>query len=281
MTLREEHVVGGLFGYRFASRDPDHSLLVVHGIGGHGGIYDVFGDAYANAGGDVWALNLPGCGRSASTRRRGAFRMEEWVDAVSLYAEHIRAQSGRPVVVLGSSLGVMPGAAATMACDAISAAVLMGFAVAGLPGRPPHPFASPDGQAILAQVGETATLRVDRLVDFDVDYGYTGAGEEKRRDQWNTWEFDLASYASILTYRPPVSPAANTKPILFAGGENDPLSPVDRMRAVAGSVGGPVEVFVLPGGVHQLMLFHTASFVNAITEFVRRTVIVRTAAGGG
>lgn len=260
------------FGYRFVADQPDHSLLVVHGIGGHGGIYDVFGGAYAAAGADVWAIDLPGCGRSSSTGRRGKFRVEDWVTAISAWAEDVRHRSGGPVVVLGSSLGVMPAAAAGMDCDAVDAVVLMGHAVAGLSGGAQHPFASPDGQAILALVGEKATVHIDRLIDFDVDYGYVGAAAEKRRDPWNTWEFDLSSYASLFTYQPPVSPADNTKPIMFAVGENDPLAPPAMVRSVAERVGGPVEMFVLPDGVHQLMLFHTAEFVSAIREFVARTV---------
>jgi alpha-beta hydrolase superfamily lysophospholipase len=179
---RQEHVVDGVFGYRFAGDEPSHAVLVCHGMGGHGGIYDVFGEAYARVGAEVWCIDLPGCGRSTSTRRPGSFTVAEWVDATVGYAAHIRAATRLPVVVLGSSLGVMPAAAALGANDDIVAAVLMGFAVAGLPGQEPHPFRSEAGQAILAQVGTTAAVKIDRLVDFDADYGYPGAGEAKRRD---------------------------------------------------------------------------------------------------
>jgi pimeloyl-ACP methyl ester carboxylesterase len=270
---RQEHVVDGVFGYRFAGDEPSHAVLVCHGMGGHGGIYDVFGEAYARVGAEVWCIDLPGCGRSTSTRRPGSFTVAEWVDATVGYAAHIRAATRLPVVVLGSSLGVMPAAAALGANDDIVAAVLMGFAVAGLPGQEPHPFRSEAGQAILAQVGTTAAVKIDRLVDFDADYGYPGAGEAKRRDPLNTWEFDLASYASLYTYDPVTPPADNTKPVLFAVGENDPLSPPALVRSVADLFGGPVEVFEQPKGVHQLMLFHTADFCAAIREFVARAVL--------
>jgi alpha-beta hydrolase superfamily lysophospholipase len=272
---REEQLVGGVFGYRFPGAEPDHALVVCHGLGGHGGIYDVFGEQYANTGAEVWTLDLPGCGRSASTRRRGSFTVEEWVAATTAYTEHVRQLLDVPVVVMGSSLGVLPASAALTSCDAIDAAVLMGSGVAGLL-TPESPFRSADGQAILDLIGEKATVKIDRLVNFDVDYGYPGAEEEKRRDPLNTWEFDLASWASIQTYEPEVPAAKNTKPVMFAVGENDPLSPPERVRSAAEQVGGPVEVFVQPNGVHQLMLFHTADFVAAIREFVARTVLKAT-----
>jgi hypothetical protein len=44
---REEHMVGDTFAYRFTDPSADHVLLVQHGIGGHGGIYDKFGAHYA------------------------------------------------------------------------------------------------------------------------------------------------------------------------------------------------------------------------------------------
>jgi alpha-beta hydrolase superfamily lysophospholipase len=270
---REDHIVAGVSGYRFPADDPSHAVLVCHGMGAHGGIYDVFGGSYAQEGGDVWTLDLPGCGRTASTGGRGTFTAQQWVDATCSYAAHIRSSTGLPVVALGSSLGVMPAAAALTTSDDLTAGVFMGGAVAGIEGRPTHPFASPDGQAILAELGTTATFRIDRFINFDEDYGHSRATEEKRRDPLNTWEFDLASWASLLTYVPVVPPAKNTKPVMFAVGEHDPLMPPSVVRSVAEQFGGPVEIFELPGGVHQLMLFHTAEFTNAVLSFVARTVL--------
>lgn len=269
---REDQVVGGVFGYRFPGEAPDHALLVCHGTGGHGGIYDVFSERYSETGAEVWCIDLPGCGRSASTGRRGAFTVEQWVHATSFYASHIKERLHLPVVVLGSSLGVKPASAALMSCDDIEGAVLMGSGVAGV-GTADSPFNTPAGKAIVSLIGDYATLRIDRLVNFDVDYGYPGAAAEKHRDPLNTWEFDLSSWASLQTYQPERPLSENTKPVMFAVGENDPLSPPFKVRAAAEHVGGPVEVFMQPNGVHQLMLFHTEDFVAGIRDFVGRTVL--------
>ena len=275
---RTEHVIDEVFAYRFRSSEPDHALLICHGMGGHGGIYDPFCAAYAERHrGDVWSIDLPGFGRSTSTGRRGQFTATQWVEATARCAAHIREATGLPVVVKGSSLGVFAASGALLASDDIAAAVLMGIAVAGagalIPGRPPHPFASEAGQQIIREYGSTAVVKIDRLVDFDIDYGFAGAAKEKQRDPLNTWEIDLGSFASIFTYTPTAEWSSNTKPLLFTVGENDPLSPPDRIRFVAQHLPCPNEVYVHPQGVHQLMLFHTAEYCAVVREFVERAVL--------
>lgn len=270
-------VVNGIAGHRFQPATADHALLICHGGGGHGGIYDVFCEPYARAGADVWTLDLPGFGRSVPGRR-GAFTAQDWVDATTGYVDEIKATTGLPVVVLGSSLGSFAAFAATLASDNVSACVLMGGAAVpgqfgeGV-GRKAVDWSSEQIQALVGQLGSVAVLKIDRLVDFDVDYGFTGAGQEKHRDPLNTWEIELSAWASLYTYRPPVDAADNTKPVLFSVGDNDPIVTVDQVKAVSSAVGGPVEMHVMPGAPHQLMLFRTHDYVPIVREFVERTVL--------
>jgi pimeloyl-ACP methyl ester carboxylesterase len=274
---REEHLIGEIFAYRYTGAFPDHALLVCHGMGGHGGIYDPFCATYAEShSADVWSIDLPGFGRSTNAGRRGEFTATQWVEATVAVAEHIVEVTGLPVIVKGSSLGVFAASAALLASEQIDAAILMGMAVAGagalIPGRPAHPFTTEAGQQILREYGRTAVVKIDRLVDFDIDYGFAGAAEEKRRDPLNTWEMDLASFASIFTYAPASRWSDNIKPILFTVGELDPLSPPDRVRFVADHLPCPNEVYVHPQGVHQLMLFHTIEYCAVVRDFVERSL---------
>lgn len=133
---------------------------------------------------------------------------------------------------------------------------------------------TPAGQKILEQFGTSAVLKLDRYIDFDIDYGFAGATEEKRRDPLNTSELDLASFATLFTYVPPVSWQTNTKPMIFTVGENDPLAPPSMVRLVAGVVPRPVEVYEHPDGVHQLMMFHTEEYCAVVRDFVDRSVAV-------
>ena len=267
---RTEHMVNGTFAYRFAGPEPDHALIVIHGMGGHGGIYDEFCAHHAERGIDVWSIDLPGHGRSAMASRQGKWTVEQWVDACADLARHIHALTGLPVFAKGSSLGVMPAYAVLGASDHVVGAVLMGFAVPGTAAAIDSPWRTPDGHRILAEVGETARFDIRRFIDLDEDYGFKGALEQKETDPLNTWFFDLASYATLYTYDPVVPPADNTSPILFTVGEHDPIASPKTVRLVADMVGGPVEVHEHPGGVHQLMMFHTHEYSPVVADWCRR-----------
>ena len=269
---RTEHVVDGIFNYRFEGPDADHALLVIHGMGGHGGIYDGFCAHHAENGIDVWSIDLPGHGRSAFTRRQGQFTIAEWVDACVKVAAHIHDLTGLPVIAMGSSLGVTPAYASVGASPHIVGAVLMGYAVPGTPASHSSAWRTPDGQRILAEVGEVARFDIRRFIDLDEDYGYKGALEQKETDPLNSWYFDLASYASLYTFDPVVAPADNTDPILFTVGEHDPIATPETVRLVASMVSGPVEVYEHPGGVHQLMLFHTEEYSTIVADWCRKQI---------
>jgi len=131
---------------------------------------------------------------------------------------------------------------------------------------------SEEMQQVLAATGRAARLDVGILFNFDVDYGYPGAGEQKRLDPWNTWSYDLASWGSLFTYDPKIPVGENRKPIFVASGEKDPSFPPAVMTMAAESIAGPVKLKIFEGASHQLMLFHTADFSNALDEFVRANV---------
>ncbi len=103
--------------------------------------------------------------------------------------------------------------------------------------------------------------------NFDEDYGYAGAGEQKQLDPWNTWTYDLESWASFFQYDPEQPPEANTKPVLYAAGEKDPSFPPDVIKLAASAIGGPVTVNIFEDAGHQLMLFETARFSDAVHDF--------------
>ncbi|MEZ5166720.1 MAG: hypothetical protein R2695_09580 [Acidimicrobiales bacterium] len=69
-----------------------------------------------------------------------------------------------------------------------------------------------------------------------------------------------------------MSPADNTAPILFTVGEHDPIATPATVRLVAGMVGGPVEVYEHPGGVHQLMMFHTKEYSPVVADWCRAQI---------
>lgn len=268
--IREEHVHNEIHAYRYCGGDPRYALIVSHGIASHGAIYDIFCCHHAAKGVDIWSYDAPGHGKSTTNRPRGQWTMAEWADASVMYAEHVKARTGLPVFTLGSSLGVA-AAFSALHSDAISGAILMG--APAVPGVGRWAMAAPvwkseQVQALLKILGRAARLDCGILFNFDEDYGYAGAGEQKRLDPWNTWSYDLASWGSLFTYEPKVPAADNAKPVLVACGAEDPSFPPDMMEGVAKAIAGPVEFYCLEGGKHQLMLFHTETFSDKVDEWV-------------
>lgn len=79
------------------------SLLIIPGLGEHGGRYERAGGIFADAGLDTWALDLRGFGASGG-RRAYVQRMDVWLGDINDGVEVLRAL-GRPVVLLGHSMG--------------------------------------------------------------------------------------------------------------------------------------------------------------------------------
>jgi pimeloyl-ACP methyl ester carboxylesterase len=272
--IREEHVLNEIHAYRYCGNDPKYALVISHGIASHGAIYDVFCCHHAAKGVDIWSFDAPGHGKSTTNRPRGQWDMAEWAEASAMYADHVRKHTGLPVFTLGSSLGVAPAFGALYS-DAVTGGILMGStAVPGGPtlGPPAAIWKSESVQAMLSMVGRAARLDCGILFNFDEDYGYAGAGEQKRLDPWNTWSYDLASWSTLFTYEPKVPVDKNAKPILFACGEKDPTFPPEKVKKVADSISGPVEYYCLEGGSHQLMLFHTEDFSSKVHEWVQQYI---------
>jgi pimeloyl-ACP methyl ester carboxylesterase len=270
----EQHVLNELRSFRFTGEDPKYALIISHGIASHAGIYDVFCERHAAKGADIWSYDAPGHGRSTTNRPRGKWRMEEWVRASMDYATHVKNLTGLPIFTLGSSLGV--GAAiSAISHDDVTGAILMGSTV--VPGHPMlqmmgAPFRSEEWKSAVGLLRGAGKLDIGRFFNFDEDYGYAGALEQKKADPWNTWDYDLESWASLFQYDPPAPIADNTKPVLYTVGENDPTFPVEMVKAVAGGIGGPVDFEVFDGAGHQLMLFHTDEFSNTVHEWALKQI---------
>ena len=77
----EHHILNELHAFRYTGDDPKYGLVISHGLGGHGGIYDRFCEHHAPKGVDIWSYDAPGHGRSTTNRPRGQWQMSEWAQA--------------------------------------------------------------------------------------------------------------------------------------------------------------------------------------------------------
>lgn len=81
------------------------TVLLVHGIGEHGGRYERTGRLMADAGLDVFAVDLRGHGLSGG-RRVYVRRWDDFLDDLELRLAQVR-QEGLPLVLFGHSMGAL------------------------------------------------------------------------------------------------------------------------------------------------------------------------------
>lgn len=261
----------------------EYSLLIVHGIGGHGGTYDVFCEPLSKQGVNVYSMDLRGHGKAAN--ENGNWRLEEWLGDMDYAAKAIQKRHpGKPVFVLGSSLGAGPAFHSLAVSDAISGAVLMGMA--SLHEAPPKEGSvggglyrkhnTPEAHAIAAKYGDEESHRYDlvKVLDWNKNYAANDPNilEKKMADKLRAWTYGYASMHSYWTYVPPIPPALNTKPILTTCGEVDLITPYDYVKNAISVIGGPVSVEIVPNGTHQLMLYHTDVYIPIVDGWIRRQV---------
>jgi alpha-beta hydrolase superfamily lysophospholipase len=87
----------------WAADDPWAALLIIHGIGEHGGRYEHVGAAFAAAGIDTVAIDQRGFGETGG-RRAHVARFGEYLDDVEDQLREVR-RLGLPTVLLGHSMG--------------------------------------------------------------------------------------------------------------------------------------------------------------------------------
>lgn len=270
----ETHTLNELHSFRYCGENPKYALVISHGLGGHGGIYDNFCEHHAAKGVDIWTYDAPGHGRSTTNRPKGQWRFSEWAQASMDYASYVKKLTGLPVFTMGSSLGV--GAAiSAISHEDVTGAILMGSVV--IPGHPVFdeigkPFRT-EGWAEAVKLFQGAgVMDIRRYFNFDVDYGYRGAQAQKELDPYNTWTYDLESWASLWQYQPPKPLSENDKPILYTVGDSDPTFPLELVQSVATSIAGPVDFVPFENAGHQLMLFHTEKFSNTVHDWALKQI---------
>jgi alpha-beta hydrolase superfamily lysophospholipase len=109
---------------------PRGVLLLVHGLAEYSGRYDGFAEFFTAAGLAVYALDLPGHGRSAGERGH-VKHFSDFTDAVGGFVAVVKeAEPGQPVVLVGHSLGGLIASAFLIEHqDEFAAAVLSGPAI--------------------------------------------------------------------------------------------------------------------------------------------------------
>ncbi|MCA1325381.1 alpha/beta hydrolase [Herbaspirillum sp. alder98] len=88
---------------RFPSNTSPLTVLMIHGAGGYGRMLAPIGALLHRAGFDVVAPDLPGYGLSLTPA--ALIRYEAWVELLCALVAKLHAETARPVVLCGASLG--------------------------------------------------------------------------------------------------------------------------------------------------------------------------------
>jgi alpha-beta hydrolase superfamily lysophospholipase/2-polyprenyl-3-methyl-5-hydroxy-6-metoxy-1,4-benzoquinol methylase len=266
-----------LFLKRYERADAEYALVLVHGTAGYSAVYHDFAEHFRrNYPATVWAFDLTGHGRTSGPR--GVFTFEDFLTDVRAVSDHAAARTGLPVVLHGASQGGEIAFHALAGCPQVAGAVCMNILLNDelQMNRAIRLMRSRVVDRVARAVGDRVRVPLRRFVDFKAAYQEDpDLLPQKLADPLYVWSYGFKSYHSVFNYKPDTPSAANTKPVLIACGENDEIVGADHVRGCFERIGGPKDLFVMPGGGHQLMLFETEVYSRVVDSWIRQRILDR------
>lgn len=270
MPQRIEFTVGdNIHTYRYPKDDCPYAIVICHGAGGWGGMYDDFCYPFQEAtGADIWSFDCPGFGLSG--RARGDFTIEEFEAALEVVLAEIRKHHNQPIFALGSSMGGMLASigfykeqVAGVCIQASPLAVTTAFHEGGK-----RLFSNPGVQALLdTPAGKNAWLDLSAMMDLVSNYGDPDYVAKVEAHPLHTSKILLKSWAAIFQYEAPYPLTENEKPFLYIHASRDPMLYEGAPEAMWEGIGGPKQRHVVESDKHQVMLFHTDEFVEVMSKW--------------
>ena len=266
-----------LFLKRYEHPNAQYALVLVHGTAGYSAAYHDFAEQFRrHFPATVWAFDLTGHGRTPGPR--GVFTFEDFLEDVRAVSEHAAERTGLPVVLHGASQGGEIAFHALARCPRVAGAVCMNILLNDelQMNRAIRIVRSEAVDRLARRLGDRIRVPLRRVIDFKAAYQEDpDLLPEKLTDPLNVWSYGFKSYHSVFNYKPGEPSAANTKPVLLACGEKDEIVHPDHVRACFERIGGPKDLFVMPGGGHQLMLFETDLYSRVVDSWIRERVLGR------
>ena len=266
-----------LFLTRYEHPNAQYTLLLVHGSAGYSAAYHDFAEQFRRRfPATVWAFDLTGHGRTPGPR--GVFTFDDFLEDVRAVSEHAAESTGVPVVLHGASQGGEIAFHALARCPRVAGAVCMNILLNDelQMNRAIRLMRSPMMDRLARGLGDRVRVPLRRVINFEAAYQEDpGLLPEKLIDPLNVWSYGFKSYHSVFNYKPGEPSAANAKPVLVACGENDEIVDPDHVRACFERIGGPKDLYVLPGGGHQLMIFETDLYSRVLDSWIRERVLGR------
>jgi len=257
---------------RHRSDHPRATIVFQPGSGAHARVYFLMGGLFARRGYDVLAIDRPGHGLSDGAK--GDCTIEEAIDVAGAVIEHARAEHGRPVVLMGSSMGGL------LTIFGLLKGLQPDVAVA-------HNFVYP-GKLFSMRLRSRWIIR-RRTKPYpltELVHGFEKLSNDpaiadylrSRSDPGGAWELSARSVASLFGF---ATKAPQSAPETFiVTGDRDRAIPAWATRFFAWWSGLPrYEVKVLSGAGHLLFHDHLDVSVPLIAEWLDAR-LGRSVAGG-
>ena len=257
------------------------SVVALHGLGTS---VDVLREAVpgldpyarlAQEGFNVVALDWLGHGRSGG--RRGVFTYRAAMDAAGEAVDYAEQQWGGSVGMLGTALGGVLAFYAALEDEQVAAVVCHNV----LDLRDVRPVLQRTRQGVLLPLAGrlrsfTTAMQVVRVPTSAVVAPTDMAADpllarRLRSHPQAVRSYELASLVSLFL-SPEDKPGltAQTTPTLVAVGTADRVLPETPARAFVSHLPEEAQMWVLPGGSHQLWLEHPEAFVPPAADFLRK-----------
>ncbi len=231
-----DHPKGRAYYRHWAAAEPRAAVIFLHGFGEHTGVYHRYGFALNAAGIDLWAVDQFGHGLSPGDR--GDFgSIEDSSDLADTLTELAEGERpGLPLIAQGHSFG----------------SVVTLFRLLDQPDR-----------YRAGVISGAPLVPIPEMLDADSSFDLDPAGSPRTRStsiHWRTtrWRSSTPTarrWRESSTRRgtgsAPNCPSS-TVPTLAVHGTNDPIAPVDAVRAYAEQI-EPLQLKEFPGAHHDIL----------------------------
>lgn len=243
------------------SEQPRATIVFQPGAGAHARVYFLLGGLLARCGYDVLAIDRPGHGLSGGTS--GDCTVEEAIAVAAAVLDHARRELGRPVVLMGSSLGGL------LTIFGLLSGLQPHLAVA-------HNFFYP-GKLFSMRLRarwivrhRTTPYPLTKLVhgfeQLSGDAAVT-AYLRSRSDPGAAWQLSARSVASLFGFSAPAP--ENAPETLVLTGDRDKAIPAWATRLFTWWSGLPrYEIKIVPNAGHLLFHDHLDDSVPLVTEWL-------------
>lgn len=275
MPRRIEFTIGdNVHTYRYPNDDCPYAVILCHGGGGWGGMYDDFSYPFQDrTGADIWSLDCPGFGLSG--RGRGEFTIGEFEAALDAVIAEIRTHHAKPIFTLGNSMGGILSSIGFYKDE------IRGVCVSASPLTVTSPFYQMAGQALnnpgtealfALRWSDYMYISLWELMDLEKNYGDPERAKAMGENPLHSDMIKLKSWASLFSYQPPYPLTENKKPFLFISADRDPMFPPETRDALLASVGGPQEVLIIDSDKHAVMLVNTEEYIEKFDSWARELI---------